>query len=60
MWLLDSKTIARMVFDDQDHTLSVEVAADPAEVIRICQIRDAAQHFTVPAREFAATLPPEA
>ncbi|WP_370100768.1 hypothetical protein [Streptacidiphilus sp. MAP12-20] len=49
-----------MVFDDQDHTLSVEVAADPAEVIRICQIRDAAQHFTVPAREFAATLPPEA
>ncbi|WP_042364066.1 DUF6879 family protein [Streptacidiphilus neutrinimicus] len=60
VWLFDSKTIARLVFDDQDRTLGVEVTADPVEVLRVCQIRDAARHFAVPAHDFAAALPSEA
>ncbi|WP_052434051.1 DUF6879 family protein [Streptacidiphilus melanogenes] len=57
IWIFDSKTIARLIFDDQDRTLGVEVTADPAEVLRVCQIRDAARHFAVPAHDFAAALP---
>jgi hypothetical protein len=60
VWLFDSKTIARLVFDDEDRTLGAVVTEDPAEVLRICQIRDTAQHFAVPARECAAALPSEA
>ncbi|MBF9068541.1 DUF6879 family protein [Streptacidiphilus fuscans] len=60
VWIFDSKTIARLVFDDQDRTLGVEITENAAEVLRVCQIRDAARHFAVPAREFAAALPSEA
>ncbi|WP_042416780.1 DUF6879 family protein [Streptacidiphilus anmyonensis] len=60
VWIFDSKTIARLVFDEQDRTLGVEVSADPAAVLRLCQIRDAARHFAVPAQDFAAALTSEA
>ncbi len=57
VWIFDSKITARLVFDEQDRTLGVVVSQDPADVVRVCQIRDAAQHYAVPSREFAAALP---
>jgi hypothetical protein len=56
-WLFDSKILGRMHFDTSDRTLGVELVEDPAEVLKACQIRDAAWHYARPAREFAAAVP---
>lgn len=55
-WLFDSRILVRFHFDDADNTLGVEVSEDPVEVVAACQARDAAQHFAVPTREFAARV----
>jgi hypothetical protein len=52
-WLIDSRTLARFAFDQDDTTLGVYVTQDPAEVLAACQARDAAWHHAVPAAEFA-------
>ncbi|MET7731224.1 DUF6879 family protein [Streptomyces sp. NPDC005402] len=52
-WLIDSRTLLRFVFDEQDTTMGVIVSEDPAEVLAACQARDAAWHHAVPAAEFA-------
>jgi hypothetical protein len=52
-WLIDSRTLLRFVFDEQDTTVGVVVCEDPAEVLTACQVRDAAWHHAVPAAEFA-------
>ncbi|MFC8365579.1 DUF6879 family protein [Streptomyces griseorubiginosus] len=52
-WLIDSRTLARFAFDEDDTTLGVYVTQDPAEVLAACQARDAAWHHAVPAAEFA-------
>ncbi|MDH6630443.1 hypothetical protein M2271_008303 [Streptomyces sp. LBL] len=52
-WLIDSRTLLRFVFDDEDTTLGVVLSEDPAEVLAACQARDAAWHHSVPAAEFA-------
>ncbi|MEU9631632.1 DUF6879 family protein [Streptomyces luteogriseus] len=56
-WLIDSRTLLRFVFDDEDTTLGVVVSEDPSEVLAACQARDAAWHFAVPAAEFARQVP---
>ncbi|TDT95328.1 hypothetical protein EDD99_7153 [Streptomyces sp. 846.5] len=57
-WLFDSATLVRLVFDeDTDRTLGVVLIEDASEVLRACQVRDAAQHFAVPAREFNTAVP---
>ncbi|MCF3132481.1 DUF6879 family protein [Streptomyces olivochromogenes] len=56
-WLIDSRSVLRFVFDEQDTTLGVIVNEDPAEVLAACQARDAAWHYAVPAAEFAAQVP---
>jgi hypothetical protein len=56
-WLIDSRTLLRFVFDDEDTTLGVIVSEDPAEVLTACQARDAAWHFAVPAAEFTRQVP---
>jgi hypothetical protein len=56
-WLFDSKTVARLAFDEDDTTLGVYVTEDPAEVLAACQARDAAWHHAVPAAEFAGQVP---
>ncbi|MEV3967698.1 DUF6879 family protein [Streptomyces sp. NPDC050698] len=56
-WLIDSRTLLRLVFDDEDTTLGVVVSEDPADVLAACQARDAAWHFAVPAAEFARQVP---
>ncbi|MEU8749730.1 DUF6879 family protein [Streptomyces chartreusis] len=52
-WLIDSRTVLRFVFDEQDTTMGVIVSEDPAEVLAACQARDAAWHHAVTAAEFA-------
>ncbi|MGW6915554.1 DUF6879 family protein [Kitasatospora sp. NPDC054939] len=55
-WLFDSRVLARFHFDGSDNTLGVEITEDPADVLSACQARDAAWHFAVPTREFAARV----
>ncbi|MFE2353487.1 DUF6879 family protein [Streptomyces parvulus] len=55
-WLFDSRLVAILRFDDQDVLHDVEIITEPAEVLRYCQIRDAAVHASIPYDAFAAQL----
>lgn len=55
-WLFDSRLVAVLRFDDEDVFHDVEVITEPAEVLRYCQVRDAAVHASIPYDEFAAQL----
>ncbi|MBT2489815.1 hypothetical protein J7E96_15090 [Streptomyces sp. ISL-96] len=55
-WLFDSRTVARFHFDGE-RTIGMELITDPAEVLRACQVRDAAWHYATPYREFTAQVP---
>jgi hypothetical protein len=52
-WLFDSRKIARLHFDDDDHLLGVEVIEDPAAVVQHNYWRDAARHWAVRRDDFA-------
>ncbi|MFD5818118.1 DUF6879 family protein [Streptomyces sp. NPDC127038] len=52
-WLLDSRTLLRFVFDEQDTTLGVTVSQEPTDVLAACQARDAAWHHAIRTAEFA-------
>ncbi len=56
-WLFDSRVIARLHFDDADRMTGVELMTGPLEVVRACQIRDAAWHHAVPYDVFAGQVP---
>ncbi|MEU6098381.1 DUF6879 family protein [Streptomyces sp. NPDC047079] len=55
-WIFDSRLVAVLRFDDEDAFHDVEVITEPAEVLRYCQVRDAAVHGSVPFDQFAAQL----
>lgn len=55
-WLFDSRLVAILRFDDEDVFHDVEIITEPAEVLRYCQVRDAAIHASIPFDEFAAQL----
>ncbi|MGW7514613.1 DUF6879 family protein [Streptomyces sp. NPDC054796] len=55
-WLFDSRIALRMHFDEDDAYLGAELVEDAAQVLRYCQIRDAAWHFAVPREEFRAQI----
>lgn len=55
-WLFDSRYLVTMVFDDGDRLLGAEVTEDPEQVVRACQVRDAAWHFAIPHAEFKAQV----
>ncbi|MGW0711915.1 DUF6879 family protein [Streptomyces sp. NPDC002643] len=55
-WIFDSRLVALLVFDDTDTLLTVEVITEPADVLRYCQVRDAATHRAIPYELFAAQL----
>jgi hypothetical protein len=55
-WIFDSRLVAVLRFDDDDAFHDVEIITDPAEVLRYCQVRDAAIHHAVPYDQFAAQL----
>ncbi|KUJ66911.1 hypothetical protein ACZ90_31200 [Streptomyces albus subsp. albus] len=56
-WIFDSRLVALLNFDDDDNLVDVELITEPAEVVRYCQVRDAAWHHAVPGEEFEAGLP---
>ncbi|MET3986745.1 DUF6879 family protein [Streptomyces sp. PvR034] len=53
-WILDSRTVALLNFDEDDDFVDVELITEPAEVLRYAQVRDAASHYAVPYEEFEA------
>jgi hypothetical protein len=55
-WIFDSRLVALLNFDDADTLLDVEVITEPAEVLRYCQVRDAAMHLSIPYDQFAAQV----
>ncbi|MFC7906490.1 DUF6879 family protein [Streptomyces nigra] len=55
-WIFDSRLVAVLRFDDSDVFHDVEVITEPAEVLRYCQVRDAAVHASVPYDQFAEQL----
>ncbi|MEV2195529.1 DUF6879 family protein [Streptomyces phaeochromogenes] len=55
-WLFDSRLVAVLRFDDQDVFHDVQVITEPAEVLRYCQVRDAAVHASVRYDQFEAQL----
>ncbi|MGW0823688.1 DUF6879 family protein [Streptomyces sp. NPDC002845] len=55
-WIFDSRLVAVLNFDSEDVFHDVEVITEPAEVLRYCQVRDAAVHGAVPYDQFAAQL----
>ncbi|MFF9620046.1 DUF6879 family protein [Streptomyces griseosporeus] len=55
-WIFDSRLVAILRFDDRDVLHDVEIITEPAEVLRYCQVRDAAVHASVPYDQFAARL----
>ncbi|MEV7793433.1 DUF6879 family protein [Streptomyces sp. NPDC087512] len=55
-WLFDSRLVAILRFDDQDEWHDVEIITEPAEVLRYCQVRDAAVHASIPYDDFTAQL----
>ncbi|MGW7366457.1 DUF6879 family protein [Streptomyces sp. NPDC054841] len=55
-WIFDSRLVAVLRFDDADGFHDVEIITEPAEVLRYCQVRDAAVHASIPYDQFAAQL----
>ncbi|ONK11460.1 DUF6879 family protein [Streptomyces sp. MP131-18] len=55
-WLFDSRVLAVLRFDDADRLTGIEVVTEPQEVLRACQVRDAAWHHAVPFEEFGARV----
>ncbi|WP_432095940.1 DUF6879 family protein [Streptomyces sp. bgisy100] len=55
-WLFDSRTLVTFRFDAEDHILGVQVSEDPEEVVRACQIRDAAWHYAIRHAQFKAQV----
>ncbi|CAM5323985.1 DUF6879 family protein [Streptomyces sp. PAN_FS17] len=55
-WIFDSRLVAILRFDGQDVFHDVEIITEPAEVLRYCQVRDAAVHASIPYNAFAAQL----
>ncbi|WP_369371605.1 DUF6879 family protein [Promicromonospora sp. Populi] len=53
-WLFDSRTVAKLVFGDQDKLLGFELIQDPAVVVELNYQRDAAWHHAITRDDFAA------
>ncbi|MES4901780.1 MULTISPECIES: DUF6879 family protein [unclassified Streptomyces] len=56
-WIFDSRLVALLNFDDDDNLVDVELITEPVAVNRYVQVRDAAWHYAVPYKEFAADVP---
>ncbi|GAA0981285.1 hypothetical protein GCM10009551_024110 [Nocardiopsis tropica] len=54
-WVFDSRTVARLHFDEDGNVLGAALSEDPAEVVRALQARDAAWHHALTFTEYMAT-----
>lgn len=52
-WIFDARVVARLCFDDADVMTGVELITNPVEVVRYCQVREAAWHHAVPYEDAA-------
>ncbi|MFH8469607.1 DUF6879 family protein [Streptomyces sp. NPDC017991] len=56
-WILDSRLVVLINFDDADNIVNIELITEPAEVVRYCMLRDAALHHAIPYESFATLMP---
>lgn len=49
-WIFDARVVALLAFDDGDRLTHVDLITNPVEVVRYCQVREAAWHHAVPCR----------
>ncbi|MGA5472514.1 DUF6879 family protein [Streptomyces arboris] len=54
-WLFDSRVLARFNWEDADRRM--ELTTEPEQVLRACQVRDAAWHHAVRYEEFVRRVP---
>ncbi|MGW1814053.1 DUF6879 family protein [Streptomyces sp. NPDC002125] len=54
-WLFDSRVLARFNWTDADRRM--ELTTDPEQVLRACQVRDAAWHHAVTYEKFTSRVP---
>lgn len=52
-WMFDSRTVAKMHFDDEDTLLGFELVEDPSAVVDLNHARDVAWHHAVTRDDFA-------
>ncbi|WP_327137689.1 hypothetical protein OG585_34570 [Streptomyces sp. NBC_01340] len=55
-WIFDSHIVAVCIFDDDDNLTGAELITEPAAVNQYNRLRDVAQHYGVPFKQFAAAL----
>ncbi|MEV5506001.1 DUF6879 family protein [Streptomyces orinoci] len=55
-WIFDSRVVALLHFDEADRMTGVELITEPVQVLRYCQVRDAAWHYAVPHKTFSARV----
>ncbi|WP_189175977.1 DUF6879 family protein [Streptomyces lasiicapitis] len=55
-WIFDSHIVALCNFDDDDNLTGAELITEPAAVNQYNRLRDVAQHYATPYKEFAARL----
>lgn len=46
-WIFDARVVALLAFDDGDQLTGVDLITNPVEVVRYCQVREAAWHHAV-------------
>ncbi|MFI8932986.1 DUF6879 family protein [Streptomyces sp. NPDC053474] len=56
LWIFDSHIVALCLFDDDDNLTGAELITEPAAVNQYNRLRDVAQHYAIPYKEFAAQL----
>ncbi|NEB40735.1 DUF6879 family protein [Streptomyces sp. SID14515] len=54
-WLFDSRLLARFNWEDADRRM--ELTTEPEQVVRACQVRDAAWHYACTYEEFIQRVP---
>ncbi|MER6210918.1 DUF6879 family protein [Streptomyces sp. NPDC001642] len=55
-WIFDSHIVAVCIFDGDDNLTGAELITEPARVNQYNRLRDVAQHYAVPYRQFAAQV----
>lgn len=51
-WFFDSSLLAKMIYDEDDRFVGIDIDDDPAEIVRHNYWRDAALHLAIPYRDY--------
>ncbi|MGW5735137.1 MULTISPECIES: DUF6879 family protein [Streptomyces] len=55
-WIFDSHIVALCLWDDEDNLTGVELISEPARVNQYNRLRDVAQHYAIPYRDFVTRM----